>query len=243
MATTTQTLKKKKNKSMCGIIMPISAIGECSETHWEEVKGIIIKAVEDAGYKADIVSNSDESGVIQKTIVQNLYDNEIVVCDVSGKNPNVMFELGMRLAFDKPTIIVMDDKTNYTFDISVIEHIEYPRDLNYYKIVDFQKKLTEKIKATAEAAKDPNYTTFLKHFGEFKVANIEHKEGSINDVVIAKLDNLTQQMTDIRRERNSILARRFYDNSTPLTLTDILNQQTFDSLDSDRKISSSVKIL
>jgi hypothetical protein len=33
------------------------------------------------------------------------------LCDVSGKNANVMFELGLRLAFDNPTIIIKDDKT------------------------------------------------------------------------------------------------------------------------------------
>jgi hypothetical protein len=35
----------------------------------------------------------------------------------------------MRLAFDRPTIIVKDDLTTYSFDTSPIEHLEYPRDL------------------------------------------------------------------------------------------------------------------
>lgn len=75
-----------------------------------------------------------------------MYENPIVVCDVSGKNPNVMFELGIRLAFDKPTIIIKDDKTSYSFDTSPIEHLEYPRDLRYNRIEDFKSKLTDKIK-------------------------------------------------------------------------------------------------
>jgi hypothetical protein len=53
---------------------------------------------------------------------------------VSGKNPNVMFELGIRLAFDKATIIIKDDKTDYSFDTSVIQHIPYPRDLRHNQI-------------------------------------------------------------------------------------------------------------
>ncbi len=39
-----------------------------------------------------MVSEADDVGVIQKRIVQNLHTHEIVVCDVSCKNPNVMFE-------------------------------------------------------------------------------------------------------------------------------------------------------
>jgi hypothetical protein len=107
-----QNKKVEKDKPQCGIIMPISAIEDCPASHWNEVKRILESAILAAGYSPLLVSDANDSGVIQKRIVQNIYDNEIVVCDVSCKNPNVMFELGMRLAFDKPTIIVMDKKTN-----------------------------------------------------------------------------------------------------------------------------------
>jgi len=86
--------------------MPISEIDGCSAEHWEDVLNILCEAIDEAGFKANLVSSSSDVGVIQKRIIQNLYNNPIVVCDVSGKNPNVMFELGMRLAFDKPTIII-----------------------------------------------------------------------------------------------------------------------------------------
>lgn len=190
----------EKGNPTCGIIMPISSIDNCSKEHWEEVKNILSEAISSANFKPCLVSDSDESGVIQKRIVQNIYDNDIIVCDVSCKNPNVMFELGMRLAFDKPTIIVMDDSTNYSFDTSVIEHLIYPRNLSYYAILDFQKKLTGKLTATISKSKDdPNYTTFLKHFGEFEIAHVEKKEGSINDVVLSKLDDITQQISVLQR--------------------------------------------
>jgi len=103
--------------------MPISAIDGCAEAHWADVLEILSEAIEDAGFEPNIVSNAEEVGIIHKRIIQNLYDNPIVVCDVSGKNPNVMFEFGLRLAFDKPTIIVKDDKTAYSFDTSAIEHL------------------------------------------------------------------------------------------------------------------------
>ena len=112
----------------CGVVMPISASGDCNESHWAEVFAIISEALKPVGFHANMVSGADEVTVIQKTIVQNLYDNPILVCDVSERNPNVMFELGMRLAFDKPTIIIKDDRTSFSFDTGVIEHVEYPRD-------------------------------------------------------------------------------------------------------------------
>lgn len=41
-----------------------------------------------------------------------------------------MFELGMRLTFDKPTIIIKDNTTDFIFDTGPIEHLQYPKDLN-----------------------------------------------------------------------------------------------------------------
>lgn len=173
---------------VCGIVMPISSIDGCNEAHWSDVQEILIEAIEDAGFEANLVSNAEDVGIIQKRIIQNLYENPIVVCDVSGKNPNVMFELGLRLAFDKPTIIVKDDKTSYSFDTASIEHLEYPRDLRFSRIVEFKDKLAEKIKATHErATSDANYTTFLKHFGEFTVVKLDKKEIPGQEFILEEL--------------------------------------------------------
>jgi hypothetical protein len=183
--------KDTKNKSICGIIMPISAIDGCNEAHWLDVRDILKDAIEVAGFEANIVSDADDVGIIQKRIIQNVYNNPIIVCDVSGKNPNVMFELGLRLAFDKPTIIIKDDKTSYSFDTSPIEHLEYPRDLRYSKILEFKEDLIEKIKGTIDKSnKDPNFSTFLKHFGTFKVAKLDTKEVSKEEYIFDELKAL-----------------------------------------------------
>lgn len=125
---------EETEKPKCGIIMPISAIDGLPASHWEDVKSILSEAIEVAGFESDLVSAAEESTIIHRTIVHNLYNNPIVVCDVSGKNPNVMFELGIRLTFDRPTVVVKDDKTDYSFDSSPIEHLVYPRDLRFNQI-------------------------------------------------------------------------------------------------------------
>jgi hypothetical protein len=186
------------DRPICGIVMPISLIDGCSEAHWAEVLDIVRTAAENAGFDANLVSTADDVGIIQKRIIQNLYDNPIVVCDVSGRNPNVMFELGLRLAFDKPTIIIKDDRTSYTFDTSPIEHLEYPRDLRFARIVDFKEKLAEKIQAThKKATTDKSYTTFLKHFGEFKVARVETKEVSGQEYILEEMKNIKSMLREL----------------------------------------------
>lgn len=184
-------MAENSEKATCGIVMPISPIDGCGESHWADVLEILSESIDEAGFESNLVSNADDVGIIHKRIIQNLHDNPIIVCDVSGKNPNVMFELGLRLAFDKPTVIVKDDKTTYSFDTSAIEHLEYPRDLRFSRIVEFKHKLAEKIRATHQkATSDPTYTTFLKHFGEFKVAKLDKKEVSGQEFILDELKSI-----------------------------------------------------
>jgi len=194
------TKREPPPKPYCGVIMPISPIDGCNEQHWSDVREIHEAAIGHAGFEARLVSDADEVGIIQKRIIQNVYDDPIVVCDVSGKNPNVMFELGMRLAFDKPTIIVKDDKTTYTFDTAPIEHLEYPRDLRFAKIVEFQDSLSSKIAATCKKAQtDKSYTTFLKNFGSFSVAKIETRTLDKDDFILEELRALKSLVLRQRR--------------------------------------------
>jgi len=190
---------EKTEDLICGIVMPISAIDGCSEEHWMEVRSIIDDSVNIAGFKSCLVSDADDSGIIQNRIIQNLYDNKIVVCDVSCKNPNVMFELGIRLAFDKPTIVIKDDMTDYSFDTSPIEHIKYPRDLRYQKIMKFKKDLSTKIKGTYEASTKDGYTTFLKHFGRFTVAKLDEKEITSDQLILDLIKDLSSKVDRLSR--------------------------------------------
>lgn len=96
-----------------------------------------------------LVSRSDTAFEITKQIFRDLYDADVVICDLSGENanPNVMLELGIRLASsDKPTILIREDlPTNRRiFDVSGFhtfsykpDDASYPRGLQEY----VQKKL------------------------------------------------------------------------------------------------------
>lgn len=190
---------EEENSKICGIVRPISEIDGCSESHWFEVHDIIAEAAEKAGFKPQLVSESNGSGLIHHTIVQNLFHNEIVVCDVSAKNPNVMLELGMRLAFNKPTIIIIDDRTDYSFDIGGIEHLKYFRRLGHKESNAFIEKLASKIAATYLSAVKGKEKSFLDAFlgsnASFKDEVSVYKE---------KLDSLSNTNEKLRREIDSL---------------------------------------
>ena len=100
------TLQKKKT---CGLIMPISAIGEYNEEHWQEVKECLEDTVKELGFEVRMVSDNDLNLLIPSNIVQALLQDDIIICDISAANPNVMFELGLRIGFNKSYILLFDD--------------------------------------------------------------------------------------------------------------------------------------
>ncbi|MET3356675.1 UNVERIFIED_ORG: hypothetical protein ABIC58_000022 [Leuconostoc holzapfelii] len=180
-----------------GIVGPISSAEDIADsytkTHWISVR----KVIEDSypSIPMPLVSESDSSGIILDRIIKNLADYDLIICDTSSKNPNVMFELGLRLAFDKPVILVKDELTEYSFDISLIEHVEYTSDLEYSSMLKFQNVLAEKIKSI----KDNGGDSFLKHFTVTNIKNtLPEKEISGYDAIKDEMAKLLPLLSDTR---------------------------------------------
>jgi hypothetical protein len=192
-------------RDMCGIIMPISGKDEYSKEHWEEVYNILKEVIDSAGFDANLVSFTKDTSIIHANIVTNLADNPIVVCDVSSKNPNVMFELGLRLALDKAVVVIKDEKTDYSFDTSPIEHLSYPADLNYHAIKRFKEQLKEKIEATRAKSLAKDYSPFLKHFVKLKAKKLDEREAEMNEIVLQKINNLEKIILSNNNYSNSSL--------------------------------------
>ncbi|ANF51177.1 hypothetical protein A0O34_11905 [Chryseobacterium glaciei] len=189
--------QKEDNRPVCGLIMPIADTEGYPPGHWKEVKKIITSVAEDAGFRTRLVSESEETHVIQKTIVQNVFYDDIVICDVSSKNPNVMFELGLRFAFDKATVIIKDNETGYSFDTSPVEHVNYRKDLRFSSIEEFKKDLFEKLKATFKKSKEANHSMYLQDFGKFVIKELDTKTVSENQYILEKLNEMQREIKNL----------------------------------------------
>lgn len=197
-----------KKELECGIIMPIAKMDGYSESHWQDVKSIIIEAVNqitEYKFNTKIVSDSKgEMNVIQKNIISNIYNADMVICDISGRNPNVLFELGMRLTFDRPTIIIMDDVTPFIFDTGIIETLIYPKDLRFNQVVEFKETLAERLKITyKKSVDDETYSTFLGHFGQFKVPKLDQTAVTEpQEIILAELVSIRDELKSLKDTTN-----------------------------------------
>lgn len=207
MAKSAQPTKEKVAPAeVCGIVMPIAPMGDYDAAHWVSVRDILTRAIKGAGMVAQPVWEGLDSDIIHGRIVLNLYQNPVVVCDVSGLNPNVMFELGMRLTFQKPTVIVTDDPSTLPFDTRSIEHLVYPTALHFHEIEEFIDALSKRIKAIRDRAEAGTYKSFIDAFGPFEVAEPKTEEVPIDRYVLDRLDQLTSTLQRIERSSRSTLS-------------------------------------
>jgi hypothetical protein len=182
----------------CGIIMPIGDTPGYDPGHWLEVRRLIVRAAKQAGYSAGMVSENDGQDVIHRSIVKNIYHNPLVVCDVSSLNPNVMLELGLRMANKKPLIVVFDGEGVYPFDIKNMLYIPYPKGLHHFKVEAFVEELTARMLQVTAADKTGKYEPFLNHFNDVVIE--ESRLGTTTQGMVETLTSLVEEVKSIKSD-------------------------------------------
>lgn len=62
---------------------------------------------------------------IMQDIWSSIYNSKIIIADCSGKNPNVMYELGIAHAIGKNVILITQDIGDIPFDLRHLRYIQY----------------------------------------------------------------------------------------------------------------------
>jgi hypothetical protein len=74
-------------------------------------EAIFVITCNKAGYKAIHADDVKETTLIHRDILQELIQSSMAICDLSSRNANVLFELGLRQVFDKLTVLVRERGT------------------------------------------------------------------------------------------------------------------------------------
>ncbi|NOU01031.1 MAG: hypothetical protein HOO95_05590 [Gallionella sp.] len=140
---------ENKSQKSCFVIMPITDPPEYDNGHFKRVYEHLIRptcaALELNPIRADDVKSANH---IILDILQRIVTADIVICDLSSKNANVMYELGVRQAFNLPVVLIKDSRTERVFDIQGLRTVDYDEKLRIDCVNNDIKSLTEAIKAT-----------------------------------------------------------------------------------------------
>lgn len=107
-------------KAKLFVITPIGGPGTPQRRHADMVFNAAIKpACETVGIsppdRADLI---DTTSMISTNIFRNVEEADLAIADLTFLNPNVMYELGIRHAVEKPVIHIAQEGTTLPFDTS-----------------------------------------------------------------------------------------------------------------------------
>ena len=136
---------------VCFVMMPIGDTAAYDAGHFKDVyECLFCPAIEAAGYLPKRADDDMSSSMIPVSIIRDIIEAPMAVCDLSTRNPNVLFELGIRQAFDLPVVLVQEVGTPRIFDISTINTIDYHPQLVYKDVLADRAQITQAILDTAQ---------------------------------------------------------------------------------------------
>jgi hypothetical protein len=112
----------------------------------QTLKHLVKKVLEPMGYEVQRADDIDDLGQITHQIIERLLDDDLVVADLTGLNPNVFYELAVRHAVRKPVITLMTFGEEIPFDLKDVRTVFYELS-DPDKLANAQQELAQKIKA------------------------------------------------------------------------------------------------
>jgi len=124
--------------TICFVISPIGEPDSPVRKRSDQVLKYIIKpAAEECGFTTLRADEIPQPGIITSQVIQHIIEADMVVADLTGRNPNVFYELAIRHAIRRPYVQLIDQNEPLPFDVAGIRTIQF----NYQDLesADFAK--------------------------------------------------------------------------------------------------------
>lgn len=213
-----ETKDREKNDNipqadkMCFIITPI---GNSNSAIYRHINGVIRSVIrpclEKAGFtKIKAAHEINELGSINTQVITSILDADLVVANLTGTNPNVMYELCLRHAIAKPVIHICEEGTDLPFDIKDSRTIFYRNDmLGVDELKEALETMLREIDYTKDYKDNPIYNARA-------IDSIMKEDGGENStsVIMSMLNKVISTVNRI--EANDKQKQREY-NEIPVT--------------------------
>jgi nucleoside 2-deoxyribosyltransferase len=95
------------------------------------------------GYTVQRADSIASAGNIIRDILQNIVEADLIIAEVTGRNPNVFYELAVAHTLGKPTIMLTRDYQDIPFDLKAYRMIVY--DISLDKANTLKRDLTRAV--------------------------------------------------------------------------------------------------
>lgn len=215
--TTRKTVSPQKQvssgESICFVISPIGKEGTDIHREFKEVLDYIIKpAFEESGYNHKVIraDEIDRSGSFIKDILESLYSSHIVIADLTGQNPNVFYELGVRHSLRPRTILIAQNIDDIPSDLREYRTIIY--DTTAKGAAAFKKRIKTFLSEMQKEPERPDNPVLdrLGSMTENKLAQIETERNKLKEELSKHLSGKPLKPLDASQQRDgSDVVKRF----------------------------------
>ena len=147
-------MSKEEKPKVCFVIAPIGADGSADRLRSDQVlKHIIGPSVRECGYEPIRADHISEPGLITSQVIQHIVEDPLVIADLTGRNPNVFYELALRHAIKKPIVQIIHATETIPFDVAASRtvHVDH-RDLD--SVAKAKEEITKQIRSVEKNPED-----------------------------------------------------------------------------------------
>lgn len=182
---TPEKSQPKEQKKRCFVITPIGEDGTDTRRCTDGLMDAVLRpTLAGLGFEVFVAHEIAKPGSITNQVIEHLLEDEMVVANLTGLNPNVMYELAVRHAVRLPVVCVSENTTRPPFDIAEERMIFFVDDMR--GVEDLKPRLKSAVEA-ASNDKTPDNPIYRA-----KQTNIMKQAAGNNDVQKFILDRLDQ---------------------------------------------------
>jgi len=170
-------------KKRCFVITPVGDVDSDIRKQTNTVIDTILQPIltsTEFNYEVIVPHRVFEMGSITKQIITDIFDSELVISNLTGLNPNVMYETSFRHACGKPIIHICESSTKLPFDIKDQRTIFFQNNLSGAQVLrDSLINSLRNIRELHEDIDNPIYNGLINR----KIGRIiyEHSKQEFNE--------------------------------------------------------------
>jgi hypothetical protein len=136
----------------CFVIMPFHALFD------SEYERVIRPAIRETGLECVRGNEIYSDATIVQDIWRSLRQARVIVAELSGRNPNVLYEVGLAHAIGKPIVLLTRNQEDVPFDLRTLRYLLYdPNDPFWGE--NLHSKLTDLLRKVLNT---PSYASHLR---------------------------------------------------------------------------------
>lgn len=204
----------RADNDICFVISPIGREGTKEHTEFKETLEYVIKpAIEESEYKYSVIRADDinRSGSFIKDILDSIYAAHIVIADLTGQNPNVFYELGVRHSLRPRTILIAQNLEDIPSDLREYRTIIY--NTSAKGAASFKKRIRDFLKEISKEPERPDNPVLdrLGSITENMLAQVENENASLRSQLSKLLSGKLPKTTGESERQSSIAVRKRFE--------------------------------